>query len=428
MKNGIYKTSDGKIKDLVQKEAKTIGKANVIQSNSNRGQNNKNREDSSKNRPQIVSKNNHKIETKEAKQKSSAGHLATFSSPEQLAKIKERQERVAHDNLLKKELKQFREELEQKYKKSEANKKYMFPRQIDSSDEKDSPIIDCIAIMLYFIVRVHAAYTSAVIEIVPKIETQQRSNKKSEEYFASTGQTITQKVKSASKGAQRESSENQKQDSNGKIHTKIQNLFIKKVEVKKTSRENSNSKDPELRVIKGTLIKTINFKVKPAESTEKRIKTEQDQITQNKNSSSDGKTVGTFESESNCEKQKITKNNANSCNHIKQKTIDIGKQISAAKNRLENNGTVTTRSSRKIEESPNIRNESATKNPEYFQVKKINPNSMIKSPAHKNLKSAFDMVKIVSAGKGKEIGLAQKNSSIQKTKAVLPLRQTSANK
>jgi len=65
--------------------------------------------------------------------------------PEQLEKTREKQEKLEHDNMLRRELKQFREELESKYKNSEANRKYIFPRlslEDELSDEKDIPVID----------------------------------------------------------------------------------------------------------------------------------------------------------------------------------------------------------------------------------------------------------------------------------------------
>lgn len=143
MKNGIYNTLDGRSKDGVSKEIKKFEKGNGSQIKSIRGQAIKNQQNPSCNRPQIPSTNNHKLETGNSNQKSSGWHLATFSSPEQLAQIKERQEKIAHENMLRKELKQFREELEQKHRLSETNRKYVFPRPAETVDEKDSPMIDC---------------------------------------------------------------------------------------------------------------------------------------------------------------------------------------------------------------------------------------------------------------------------------------------
>ena len=51
--------------------------------------------------------------------------LATFTCPEQLAKMKEKNE---HEEMLRKELKKFRTEIEMKFRSSETNKAYKFPR------------------------------------------------------------------------------------------------------------------------------------------------------------------------------------------------------------------------------------------------------------------------------------------------------------
>ena len=70
--------------------------------------------------------------------------LATFTCPEQLAKMKEKNE---HEEMLRKELKKFRTEIEMKFRSSETNKAYKFPRncfieKIESSNNSDC-IIYC---------------------------------------------------------------------------------------------------------------------------------------------------------------------------------------------------------------------------------------------------------------------------------------------
>ena len=76
-------------------------------------------------------------------------HLSTFSSPEQLSKIKERKEQIEHDAMLRKELAKFRAEVEGKFRASATNHDYVFPRNLDpnTQDElnfvKDFPT-DCI--------------------------------------------------------------------------------------------------------------------------------------------------------------------------------------------------------------------------------------------------------------------------------------------
>jgi len=57
-----------------------------------------------------------------------AWHLSTFSSPEQLAEIKEKQVQAAHEAMLKKELAKFRSEVEEKFRASETNRNFRFPR------------------------------------------------------------------------------------------------------------------------------------------------------------------------------------------------------------------------------------------------------------------------------------------------------------
>ncbi len=63
-------------------------------------------------------------------------HLATFSSPEQLAQFKEKQVQAAHESMLRAELAKFRAEVEDKFRNSPTNRGYIFPR--NCSEEGDT--------------------------------------------------------------------------------------------------------------------------------------------------------------------------------------------------------------------------------------------------------------------------------------------------
>jgi len=57
------------------------------------------------------------------------------------------------------------------------------------------------------------------------------------------------------------------------------------------------------------------------------------------------------------------------------------------------------------------------KNPEYFELKGKTIDSVLKSPSNKNMKSTFDVTKLLSAINGKENN-SRLYASILKTKAV----------
>ncbi len=75
-----------------------------------------------------------------------AWHLATFSSPEQLAEAKEKQLQAVHEAMLRKELAKFRSEVEEKFRASETNRTYRFPKTDGATevngDNEDTVKID----------------------------------------------------------------------------------------------------------------------------------------------------------------------------------------------------------------------------------------------------------------------------------------------
>ena len=81
----------------------------------------------------------------EGKEEGRAAHLATFSSPEQLATLKAQEAKRIHEEALKSELTKFRHEVEQKFRSSTTNRLYSFPRLVlpDSTEaETDTAITD----------------------------------------------------------------------------------------------------------------------------------------------------------------------------------------------------------------------------------------------------------------------------------------------
>ena len=78
---------------------------------------------------------------KKPEERAPVWHLATFSSPEQLAQIKEKQLQLTHETMLQKELTKFRSEVEAKFRSSETNRTFVYPRQLlemTSRDEQDT--------------------------------------------------------------------------------------------------------------------------------------------------------------------------------------------------------------------------------------------------------------------------------------------------
>lgn len=137
-------------------------------------------------------------------------------------------------------------------------------------------------------------------------------------------------------------------------------------------------------------MKTINLHVKQKTSADKKIFDEQEQgkrivVSTGKtdNSSGEGKSASTYQSESKLVKQKISFKGLDSCTGAKmqQFTLDLRKP----KNNLQNGAPITSRIPGKIEviSTPSIRTSSASKNLEYFEVQKIQSqgkNNIIKSP------------------------------------------------
>jgi hypothetical protein len=138
MKGTIYKTSDGRIKEDKQSSAKkTFKETYMITACANKHQQQKSKEAAHTKNALTINRN---ICSRDPNPQSPSWHLSTFSSPEQLAQFKESQERLAHENMLKGELYQFRHEVEQKYQLSETNRKFIFPRT--SAEFQDSESID----------------------------------------------------------------------------------------------------------------------------------------------------------------------------------------------------------------------------------------------------------------------------------------------
>jgi len=70
--------------------------------------------------------------------------LTTFSTHEHRAKSKERND---HEEILSKELRKFRTEVERKYRASKTNKVYKFPRTSNNEDKEDqSTTFNCTSI------------------------------------------------------------------------------------------------------------------------------------------------------------------------------------------------------------------------------------------------------------------------------------------
>lgn len=302
------------------------------------------------------------------------------------------------------------------------------------------------------LVGVVAAYTSklsaSTIEIRPETSAQHRTESKAEDYFA-TKTTCVKKMQPSSKA--RESSENSKRNNNnGKFFTKIQNLLIKKTDTKTTPRgetqkhiNTNNTKDPELKVLKGTLMKTISLHIKQTTSVEKKInhvdQQEQagKQVTnkiKNENSSAEGKTSSTYQSESKSIKPKLSSKNSADipCSpaiKLKQNTLDNRQAKPLQKKPFAENCGQGMASSKATEKainvgSPTIRNSSAHKNPEYFEVQKVAVNNLVRSPTHRNAKSSFNMAKILSVIKEKA-SPGRTSASLLKEKGI---RQAFPNK
>lgn len=294
------------------------------------------------------------------------------------------------------------------------------------------------------------AYTSKVpvnvVQMRPDTSNQKRGV---EDYFATTISTQGKNYKGTPKGIQRESSENSKRNNGGKFFTKIQNLLLKKTDTKKIPREpkqkNSSSKDPELRVIKGTLMKTINLHIKQTTSAEKRTNAEQEQAGKlinskgkNENSSAEGKSASTYQSDTKLVKSKASTKNADvgaspSINKLKQNTLDFRQLKPLTKIAFENSGAATTRTKEKTGEvgTPSVRNSSNNKNPDYFEIQKAHHDTLVRSPAHKSFKSTFNVAKILSAIKEKDSAIRSSASLLKPKVPVIPqkniVRQTSSN-
>lgn len=72
--------------------------------------------------------------------KAQQGHLATYSTPMEMA-LREREEKQIHEAMLRKELIKFRGEVEAKFRKSETNRKYVFPKVDEDVEEEGSEFL-----------------------------------------------------------------------------------------------------------------------------------------------------------------------------------------------------------------------------------------------------------------------------------------------
>ncbi len=140
-KNGMYKTTDAKPRDNATHGAR-LESPSLLSSFKAPGKSSKNIS-----RPRAVP-GAKQPGRKAGDQNPQVWHLATFSSPEQLAKFKEKQDRIAHEAMLSKELAKFRAEVEDKFRKSATNQQYAFPRTVPgpaevSGERATSARVDC---------------------------------------------------------------------------------------------------------------------------------------------------------------------------------------------------------------------------------------------------------------------------------------------
>jgi hypothetical protein len=216
-----------------------------------------------------------------------------------------------------------------------------------------------------------------------------------------------QKVQSAAKPNQRDICENSKPKTSQKFFLQIQHSLLKKTDKNNSPREqrpqNSNN-EQDLRVIKGTLIKTINLHIRQATSVGKKGNDEQEQgkkiianTGKNENSSGEGKSASTFQSESKLVKQKINFKKLDSCQGAAKQlfTIDLRKP----KQVFKGNVPMSSRIPGKIEviSTPNIRNSSASKNLEYFEFQKVQSQEKIN-----NIKSPQNTARLLTTLKIKD--------------------------
>jgi len=134
-KNGLYKTVDARPKDDRGPITSFTETANLLAKSTakyNAG--------SSSSRKNLQSTQKLKLTNNTNKDKTDnpAWHLSTFSSPESLSSIKEKQAQNMHEAMLRSELAKFRTEVEEKFRNSPTNRDFIFPRQTDEKVE-DSP-------------------------------------------------------------------------------------------------------------------------------------------------------------------------------------------------------------------------------------------------------------------------------------------------
>ena len=134
MKETIYRTIDSTTDAQSHKQQATAkllnSLKNIVQKEKMNG--------TAQCQPVLTNKEKQIANPKKQEEHAHVWHLATFSSPEQLTQIKEKQAQATHEMMLHKELAKFRIEVEGKFRSSETNAAYVFPRLMLQDSEPNN--------------------------------------------------------------------------------------------------------------------------------------------------------------------------------------------------------------------------------------------------------------------------------------------------